>query len=145
MIGTPVTQDHRPRVLLADDYAGLLSAWRRLLEPSCDVVGCVGDGRALLEAADTLAPDVVIADLSMPEVNGLEACRHIKHASPQTKVILVTAGGDPWVARAAFRAGASGFVLKHSAADDLLLAIHTALVGDTYCTPGIGLDTSDVQ
>ena len=132
-------------MLLADDHVGLLKAWGRLLEPSCDVVGCVHDGRELLEAASTLAPDVVIADLSMPEVNGLEACRHIKHASPETKVILVTAGGDQWVARAAFRAGASGFVLKHSAADDLLLAIHTALTGDTYCTPGVGLDAFDVH
>jgi DNA-binding NarL/FixJ family response regulator len=140
-----VPQEPRPRVLLADDYVGLLSAWRRLLEPSYDVVGCVSDGRALLEAAGTLAPDVVIADLSMPELNGLEACHQIKHSSPQTKVILVTAGGDQWVARAAFRAGASGFVLKHSAADDLLLAIHTALVGGTYCTPGVGLDGFDVH
>ena len=98
----------------------------------------------MLEAASTLAPDVVIADLSMPEVNGIDACRHIKHASPQTKVILVTAGGDQWVARAAFRAGASGFVLKHSAADDLPVAIHTALAGDTYCTPAVGLDALDV-
>ena len=136
--------DFRPRVLLADDYAGLLTAWKRLLEPSYEVVGCVRDGRALLDAASTLAPDIVIADLSMPEVNGIDACRHIKHASPQTKVILVTAGGDQWVARAAFRAGASGFVLKHSAADDLPVAIHTALAGDTYCTPAVGLDALDV-
>ena len=140
-----MTGDSRPRVLLADDYAGLLTAWRRLLEPSYDVVGCVRDGRALLDAASTLAPDVVIADLSMPEVNGLDACRQIAQASPQTKVILVTAGGDQWVARAAFRAGASGFVLKHTAADDLLVAIQTALRGETYCTPGVGLDAFNVQ
>jgi DNA-binding NarL/FixJ family response regulator len=139
-----VTQEHRWRVLLADDYVALLTAWRRLLEPSYDVVGCVRDGRALLEAAGTLAPDVVIADLSMPELNGLEACRQIKQSSPQTKVILVTAGGDQWVARAAFRAGASGFVLKHAAADDLVVAIQTAVAGATYCTPGVGLDTVDV-
>ena len=144
-ISIQVTGDSRPRVLLADDYAGLLTAWRRLLEPSFDVVGCVRDGRALLEAASALAPDVVIADLSMPEVNGLDACRQITQASPQTKVILVTAGGDQWVARAAFRAGASGFVLKHTAADDLLVAIQTALRGETYCTPGVGLDVFNVQ
>lgn len=140
-----MTQEPRPRVLLADDYVGLLTAWRRLLEPSYDVVGCVRDGRALLEATEALAPDVVIADLSMPELSGLEACRHITHTSPQTKVILVTAGGDQWVARAAFRAGASGFVLKHTAADDLIVAIHAALVGDTFCTPGVGLDALDVS
>ena len=132
----------RPRVLLADDYEGLLAAWRRLLEPSYEVVGCVRDGRALLEATETLAPDVVIADLSMPEVNGLEACREIRQTSPQTKVILVSAGGDQSVARAAIRAGASGFVLKHSAARDLLAAVRRALVGESYCTPSIGLDPS---
>ena len=135
----------RPRLLLADDYAGLLTAWKRLLEPAFEVVGCVRDGRALLEAASTLAPDVVIADLSMPELSGLDACRHIKQASPQTKVILVTAGGDQWVARAALRAGASGFVLKHSAADELPLAIHSALAGETFCTPSIGLNALDVH
>ena len=138
-----MTQDPRPRVLLADDYVGLLTAWRRLLEPSYEVVGCVRDGRALLEAANTLTPDVVIADLSMPELSGLDACRQIKQTSPQMKVILVTAGGDQWVARAAFRAGASGFVLKHTAADDLVVAIQTALTGQTYCTPGVGVDVLD--
>ena len=125
----------RPRVLLADDYVGLLTAWRRLLEPSCEIVGSVRDGRALLAAAAALTPDVIVADLSMPEVNGLEACRRIKHASPQTKIVLVTAGGDEWVAQAAFRAGASAFVLKHVAADDLLTAIQSAVKGETYCTP----------
>lgn len=140
-----MTEDARPRVLLADDYVGLLTAWRRLLEPTCDVVGCVRDGRELLEAANTLKPDVVIADLSMPEVNGLDACRHINRTLPDTKIIMVTAGGDQWVARAAFRAGASAFVLKHTAADDLLLAIDRVLSGQTYCTPGVGLDALDMH
>jgi DNA-binding NarL/FixJ family response regulator len=117
---------------------GLLAAWRRLLEPDCEVVGAVCDGRALLQAAVSLAPDIVIADLSMPEVNGLEACREIKRASPQTKVILVTAGGDEWVARAAFRAGASAFVLKHAAVDDLPTAIRSVMLGGTFCTPAVG-------
>ena len=135
MASAPDTPSVRPRVLLADDYAGLLAAWRRLLEPAFEVVGSVGDGRALLEAATALIPDVIVADLSMPEMNGLDACRRIKNQIPQTKIVLVTAGGDEWVARAAFDAGASAFVLKHSAADDLLTAIETALVGHTYCTP----------
>jgi DNA-binding NarL/FixJ family response regulator len=138
----PVTADVRPRVLLADDYVGLLTAWRRLLEPSCEVVGTVRNGRALLDAAMALTPDVVVADLSMPEVGGLEACKQIKQTRPETKVILVTAGGDEWVARAAFRAGASGFVLKH-AADDLLTAIQTVMLGQTFCTPSVRIDTSD--
>jgi DNA-binding NarL/FixJ family response regulator len=105
------------------------------LEPAFEVVGSVRDGRALLEAATALIPDVIVADLSMPEMNGLDACRRIKNAIPQTKIVLVTAGGDEWVARAAFDAGASAFVLKHSAADDLLAAIEMVLVGHTYCTP----------
>jgi DNA-binding NarL/FixJ family response regulator len=130
-------------VLLADDYLALLTAWRRLLEPACNVVGCVADGRALLEAAQALSPDVIVADLAMPELNGLEACRQIKQLNPHTKIILVTAGGDAWVARAAFRAGASAFVLKYSAADDLLTAINTALLGHTYCTPTVGIDAAD--
>jgi DNA-binding NarL/FixJ family response regulator len=122
-------------VLLADDYAGLLTAWRRLLEPAFEVVGCVRDGLALLDAASALVPDVIVADLGMPHMNGLDACRRIKRAIPQTKIVLVTAGGDEWIARAAFEAGASAFVLKHSAADDLLTAIQSVLVGGTYCTP----------
>lgn len=125
----------RPRVLLADDYAGLLTAWRRLLEPAVEVVGCVRDGLALLDAATALVPDVIVADLSMPQLNGLDACRRIKSAIPQIKIVLVTAGGDEWIARAAFEAGASAFVLKHSATDDLLTAIESALAGETYCTP----------
>lgn len=132
----------RPRILLADDYVGLLTAWRRLLEPSCEIIGCVRDGRALLDATTALMPDIVVADLSMPEVNGLDACRQIKRSHPETKVILVTAGGDAYVARAAFRAGASGFVLKHSA-DDLLTAIQSVLLGETFCTSTVGINTRD--
>ncbi len=128
--------------MLADDYVGLLTAWKRLLEPSCEVVGTVRDGRALLDAARELTPDVVVADLAMPEIGGIEACKQIKQARPDTKVILVTAGGDEWVARAAFRAGASGFVLKHSA-DDLLTAIQTVLRGETFCTTTVPIDTPD--
>ncbi len=134
---TPDPQSVRPRVLLADDYAGLLTAWRRLLEPEFEVVGCVRDGRALLEAATALVPDVIVADLSMPQMNGLDACRQIKSAMPGTRIVLVTAGGDEWVARAACAAGASAFVLKHSAADDLVAAIQAVLVGNTYCTPAL--------
>ena len=124
----------RSRILLADDYDGLLEAWRRLLEPRYDVVGAVRDGRALLEAAVALEPDVIVADLAMPGMNGLDACRTIKHSLPQTKVVLVTAGGDENVARVAFRAGASAFVLKYAAADDLPAAIERALTGGTFYT-----------
>ena len=124
-------------MLLADDHSGLIAAWRRLLEPSCDVVGCVRDGRALFEAAIALEPDVIVADLAMPGMNGLDACRSIKSSLPGTKVVLVTAGGDEQVAHAAFRAGASAFVLKYAAARDLLTAIQRALLGDTFCGPTV--------
>jgi DNA-binding NarL/FixJ family response regulator len=130
----------RPRVLLADDYEPLLAAWRRLLEPACEVVGAVRDGRALLAAALALTPDVIIADLAMPEMSGLDACREIRNTVPHARIVVVTAGGDEWVARAAFRAGASAFVLKHSAADDLLTAVHSALQGVPYCTPTVGIE-----
>jgi DNA-binding NarL/FixJ family response regulator len=123
----------RPRVLLADDYEDLISAWRQLLEPSCDVVGAVRDGRALFEAAIQLEPDVIVVDLTMPGMNGLDACRSIKSSLPRTKVVLVTAGGDEHIARAAFRAGASAFVLKYAAAQDLVVAIQRAMLGETFC------------
>jgi DNA-binding NarL/FixJ family response regulator len=130
-------------VLLADDHVGMLEAWGRLLERSCDVVGSVRDGRALLEAAMALKPDVIVADLAMPEVSGLDVCRTIKASLPQTKFVLVTAGGDENVARAAFRAGASAFVLKHAAAYDLHVAIERALTGDAYCTSTVRMKSAE--
>lgn len=130
-------------MLLADDYEPLLTAWRRLLEPECEVVGSVRDGRALLSAAIELTPDVIVADLTMPEMSGIDACRHIRQILPATRMVVVTAGGDEWIARAAFRAGASAFVLKHSAADDLLTAVQRALNGVPYCTPAVGIHTAD--
>ena len=135
-----MTASLRPRVLLADDYEPLLVAWRRLLEPACEVVGAVQDGRALLAAAIGLGPDVIVADLAMPEMNGLDACREIRNAVPHSRIVLVTASCDEWVARAAFRAGASAFVLKHSAAKDLLTAVRATFRGSTYCTPALGVD-----
>lgn len=138
-----MTDTHRPRVLLADDYEPLLTAWRRLLEPECEVVGSVRDGRALLSAAVELTPDVIVADLTMPEMSGIDACRQIRQVLPATRMVVVTAGGDEWIARAAFRAGASAFVLKHSAADDLLMAVQRALIGVPYCTPAVGIDIAD--
>jgi DNA-binding NarL/FixJ family response regulator len=140
MMAIDATQGSRPRIVLADDYSDLLTAWRRLLEPSFEVVGTVRNGRALVDAVLGMSPQLVIADLCMPEIDGLEACRLIKQARPDTRVILVTAGGNEWVARAAFDAGASAFVLTHSA-DDLLAAIHSALVGETFCTAAVGVES----
>jgi DNA-binding NarL/FixJ family response regulator len=130
-------------VLVADDYDGMLKAFQRLLEPSCEVVGSVQNGRALLDAAVALQPDIIVADLAMPDLGGLDVCRTVKASLPQTKVVLVTAGGDESIARAAFRAGASAFVLKHAAAQDLLVAIERALSGGTYCTPSVRSTSSE--
>src|SRR5262249_6705397 len=113
----------RPRVLLADDHRLLREAFVKLLEPECDVVGAVADGRALLEAAPKLRPDVVVLDVAMPQLNGLDAARQLKRSMPDVKVIFLTVSEDPDLAAEAFRAGGSGFVLKNSAASELLQAI----------------------
>jgi DNA-binding NarL/FixJ family response regulator len=117
----------RPRVLLADDYTDLLVAFKRLLAASCEVVGCVADGDALLETMARLQPDVLVVDLFMPPSSGLEMCRHIKHVSPDTAVIIVSASTDAEVAKEALRAGASEFVSKAAAASDLVPAIQRAM------------------
>jgi CheY-like chemotaxis protein len=123
------TNEPRPRVLLADDYVAILGALKQMLEPSCDVVGAVTDGIALLDATASLEPDVVVLDLHMPKINGLEACRQIKEASSRTKVVLLTAAADGFIKERALGVGASAFVEKHRVADDLLLAIHEAFAG----------------
>lgn len=117
----------RPRVLVADDYTDLLVAFKRLLEPSCEVVGCVADGDALLEDLAQLKPDVIVADLFIPPSTGLELCRQIKHVAPETLVIIVSASNDADVAKEAVRAGASAFVNKAAAVDDLVPAIQRAM------------------
>ncbi len=115
----------RPRVLLADDYPGLLTALQRLLQSSCEVIGQVSNGGELLEAATRLKPDVIVADLRMPEVDGLEACRQLRRSMPQAKVIILTAADDAAVQTRAFECGASAFVLKSRVADDLVTAVQT--------------------
>jgi DNA-binding NarL/FixJ family response regulator len=121
----------RPRVLLADDYAPLLTSWRRILESSCDVVGAVSDGRDVLAAAKAHAPDVVVLDIAMPDVNGLVACRELKAVFPQMSVVLVSAFDDAAFQQAADAAGASAFVVKSVAADELERAIEYAFRGTT--------------
>jgi len=125
----------RPRVLLADDHRLLREAFVKLLEPECDVVGGVADGRALLEAAATLRPDVVVLDVAMPQLNGLDAARQLKRSMPDVKVIFLTVSEDPDLAAEAFRVGGSGFVLKNSAASELLQAIRDVSQGRSYVTP----------
>jgi DNA-binding NarL/FixJ family response regulator len=125
----------RPRVLLADDHRLLREAFVKLLEPDCDVVGAVSDGRALLEAAPKLRPDVVVVDIAMPQLNGLDAARQLKRAMPAVKVIFLTVNEDPDLAAEAFRAGGSAFLLKNSAASELLQAIQDVIQGRSYVTP----------
>jgi len=114
-------------VLLADDHAGILTALRRLLSPSCEIVGSVMDGVALIEAAARLKPDVIVVDVAMPELNGIDASQRIKQAMPQVKVIFLTASGDTGVREKAFSVGASAFVEKRAMGDRLLKAIQKAL------------------
>ena len=130
----------RPRILLADDHAMLLDAFRALLEPEFDVVGAVPDGRRLLEEFSRLHPDVVLLDIAMPLLNGLDAGRQLKALRKSVKLIYLTMNPDPDLAGEALRLGASGYVLKSSAFQELKQAIHEALRGRSYITPLIAGD-----
>jgi DNA-binding NarL/FixJ family response regulator len=125
----------RPRVLLADDHVIVAQGLRGLLEPEFELVGIVQDGRALLDAADKLQPDVIVADISMPLLNGIDAVRQIMRNGWNIKVVFLTMHPDAAYAASAFEAGALGYVLKHSAPSELITAIHSALKGKTFVTP----------
>jgi DNA-binding NarL/FixJ family response regulator len=125
----------RPRVLLADDHRLLREAFAQLLQAGCDVVGAVADGRAVLAAAAELRPDIVVLDIAMPLLNGLDAARQLKREMPGVKVIFLTVSEDPDLAAEAFRVGASGYLLKNSAASELFQAIQEVSQGRSYVTP----------
>jgi DNA-binding NarL/FixJ family response regulator len=125
----------RPRVLLADDHRLLREAFAALLRPGCEVVGTAADGRELLAAADALKPDVVVLDIAMPRLNGLDAGRQLKRRTPAVKLIFLTVSEDPDLAAEAFRAGASGYLLKSSAAAELIQAVAEVSRGQVYVTP----------
>jgi len=125
----------RPRILLADDHRIVAEGLRGLLEPEFELVGIVEDGRALLAAAEKLRPDVIVADISMPLLNGIDSVRQIKKTHEDIKVVFLTMHPDVTYAASAFEAGASGYVLKHSAPAELITAIRSALSGKTYVTP----------
>jgi DNA-binding NarL/FixJ family response regulator len=135
----------RARVLLADDHTLLLEAFAKLLESAHDVVGTVGDGRALLAAARELQPDVIVLDISMPKLNGLEAGRALKKMLPRVKLVFLTVNEDPDVAAEALSMGAAGYLLKRSAASELFRAIQQVVAGKPYVTPLIaeGLARTD--
>jgi DNA-binding NarL/FixJ family response regulator len=127
----------RVRILLADDHTLFCSLLRDLLEPEYQVVGTVGDGRELLKAAASLHPDVVLLDIGMPSLNGLDAGRRLKQANPKIKLIYLTMNNDVEYAREALEAGASAFLLKNSPSPELLKAIRDAMRGVSYLAPEI--------
>jgi DNA-binding NarL/FixJ family response regulator len=125
----------RTRVLLADDHQMLLDGLKELLEPRYEVVGMVVDGRSLLKAAEKLQPDVIIVDIAMPLLNGLDAARLLKQSMPGVKLIFMTMNEDPYMVGEAFRAGASAYLLKQAAGFELNAAIEKVLKGSTYISP----------
>ncbi|MHC4574018.1 MAG: response regulator [Planctomycetota bacterium] len=124
-------------VLLADDHRIVLEGLKSFLEDEFEIVGSAEDGRELMEKMQHLRPDVIVVDITMPSLNGIDAVRQIKKAGFETKVVFLTMHHDVMYAKEAFEAGASGFVLKHSAPSELLTAIHEALKGHTYISPMI--------
>lgn len=128
---------NRPRVIVADDHRILAEGLRGILEPDFELVEVVGDGRQLLEAARRHAPDIIVADISMPSLNGLEALEQLRKLGCQAKVVFLTMHNDSAYAIRAMNSGASAFILKHSAPEELLVAMHKALVGRTYVTPSL--------
>jgi two-component system, NarL family, response regulator NreC len=125
------------RVLIADDHADVLDDIRDLLEPDFDVVGAVGDGQKLLKAVEDLKPDVIVTDISMPELNGIEASRRIIEKYPDSKIVLLTMHNDPALIEQGFAAGALGYVLKVKANIDLAQAIYQALEGKRFPAPAV--------
>jgi len=130
----------RPRVVLADDHTLVLHGLQKILQDECDIVGMVEDGRSLLKVAQQHNPDVVVLDISMPELNGLDAARQLRQLLPACKIIFLTMHADPVYAKEAFQAGASAFLLKRSAASELMLAIQAVLKDQFYVTPVIAKD-----
>ena len=116
----------------------LADALKRIIEPRCEVVGTVSDGRALLKAASALEPEIIVLDIAMPQLNGLDAARQLKRTMPKVKLIFMTMNEEPDIVGEAFRAGASAFLLKQAAALELTEAIEQVLKGGSYVTPSAG-------
>lgn len=134
----------KPRILLADDHTLVAEAFKRLLEPECEVVGTVADGRALLRLAPQLKPDLVLVDLNMPLLNGLDASEQLKQTLPNIKIIVLTMNEDPEIAAETMRKWASGYLLKKSAGSELLKAVHEVLRGGKYVTPALQPELEDI-
>jgi DNA-binding NarL/FixJ family response regulator len=127
----------RPRILLADDHRMVAEGLKSLLAAEFELIGTVEDGRALVEAAKKLRPDVIVADITMPHLNGIDALAQLKKDNPNIRVVFLTMHQDAVYARRALEAGASGYVLKHSAPAELVMAIGAALEGKTFITPSL--------
>jgi DNA-binding NarL/FixJ family response regulator len=134
---------NRPRVLLADDHRVLSEGLKSLLQPHFDVVGIVSDGWELVAASTGLDPDVVVLDISMPSLNGIDAARQLRSANSRAKFVFLTMHREVVYATRALEVGASGFVLKHSAASELVTAIQEAVKGRIYITPQIASELMD--
>jgi len=124
--------------LLADDHAETAKQLRTLLESDFDVVALVVDGRALVSAAATLLPDVIVADISMPELDGIDATALLRRSDPQARIVLVTVHAEPMLVQRGLAAGALGYVLKDAAGDELVTAVHAALCGQCYVSRSLG-------
>ena len=135
--------NRKTRILIADDHMLVAEACKRLLEPEFEVVGIVADGRSLLQAAEKLCPDVIILDVTMPQLNGLDAGEQIKARSRNTKLVYLTMNPRADVAAEALRRGASGYVLKQCSSSELIDAIHRVLHNESYLSPLITKDTVD--
>jgi DNA-binding NarL/FixJ family response regulator len=122
----------RPRILIADDHVLVVEGLRKLLEDEFDVVGTVENGRALLAAAERLKPDVILVDVSMPLLNGIDACARLRRLVPSSRVVVLTMHADRSYAAEAFKAGAAGYALKGSAPSELVRAIRSVLRGQRY-------------
>jgi DNA-binding NarL/FixJ family response regulator len=128
----------RPRILLADDHALMLDGFSNLLKDKYAVVGTVEDGKALVEAASRLNPDLIILDITMPILNGIDAAREIRKQLPKVKLLFVTMHTSPTYLQAALEAGADGYAVKSSGRSEILAAVETVLGGSRYITPGVG-------
>jgi DNA-binding NarL/FixJ family response regulator len=135
----------RPRLLLADDHPLFLEGVRRLLETKYEVVGTVADGKALIAAALQLRPDIIVVDISLPEMNGLSAAQSIRKTVPSARFIVLSVHSDQAYVNEAFRVGVKGYVSKRAAGAELLTAIKHVLEGRTYVTPLVSIDAPSVS
>jgi DNA-binding NarL/FixJ family response regulator len=133
----------RPRILIADDHTLIAEAFKELLATDFDVVGVVHDGRLLLQKAQELKPDVVLVDIGMPLLNGLQAAQKIKRILPDTKLVYVSVNQDPDLVMEAFRQGASAYLPKTSAGSELVVAIQMAMKGEVYLSPALSPNTDE--